>query len=599
LKKPWSISTTVRNPERLRDFLKVLKHLENQVFDANNQIKYQVMLIQEKLYKPIGLTSEYNKYYVSQEEISYEIAYEIFNFKNYEDPPMRGRQSVNPLNKLGFSIARENYGKIIITDLGNKFLEGDYDISFIFFKSMLKLQFPNPWSLDFSGKEGFNIMPFISVLRLFRKIEEYSDSDHLTKDEFYLFIPTLTDYKNIDEQVKNILKYRKSKDRDKFILNFIKKFYETDKINKEKINDIIDYGDNILRYFRLTKYFSLTIDSLGGIKSISLEKSRLEEIKQLINRYSGEAFHFKDINNYLDYLSDLMKPELPWENQVELRRIANSLKNDLNKLIRKENISLAINQKEVMNKEIMVLSKEGLNKYIYEVRKLKIEIISNISKVNLQQDKLKILTIINILKDRKLLRRYNPEQFEKLITEALMILNDEILIKPNYPVDDNGNPINHASGNRPDIECYYEKFRAICEVTLNTSKSQWISEGQPIMRHLRDFEILNSEKDVVCLFIAPFIHNDTYSTYWISVKYEYDGKPQKIIPLTTEQFVILLETFLEVKNNDKKLNHFQVYDLYFRLISATKSLNSFSEWSNMIGPILSDWSKGIIENATK
>lgn len=33
MKKPWSISTTVRNPERLRDFLVVLKTLESKKFD--------------------------------------------------------------------------------------------------------------------------------------------------------------------------------------------------------------------------------------------------------------------------------------------------------------------------------------------------------------------------------------------------------------------------------------------------------------------------------------------------------------------------------------------------------------------------------------
>jgi len=43
MRKPWSISTTVRNPERLRDFLKVLKRLEGQEFTSENQVKYQVL----------------------------------------------------------------------------------------------------------------------------------------------------------------------------------------------------------------------------------------------------------------------------------------------------------------------------------------------------------------------------------------------------------------------------------------------------------------------------------------------------------------------------------------------------------------------------
>ncbi len=43
MRKPWSISTTVRNPDRLRDFLQVLKKLEGQNFTPENQVKYQVL----------------------------------------------------------------------------------------------------------------------------------------------------------------------------------------------------------------------------------------------------------------------------------------------------------------------------------------------------------------------------------------------------------------------------------------------------------------------------------------------------------------------------------------------------------------------------
>lgn len=48
MRKPWSISTTVRNPERLRDFLRVLKTLEGRKFDDGTQKKFQIRLIQER-----------------------------------------------------------------------------------------------------------------------------------------------------------------------------------------------------------------------------------------------------------------------------------------------------------------------------------------------------------------------------------------------------------------------------------------------------------------------------------------------------------------------------------------------------------------------
>ena len=103
MKLPWSISTTVRNPERLRDFLKVLKKLAGKQWDPETQIKYQTMLIQEKVYGLAsqqfynGLTKAQVRLMSSPEPLAYEQAKEIFERKNYIDPAMRGRQSFNPL----------------------------------------------------------------------------------------------------------------------------------------------------------------------------------------------------------------------------------------------------------------------------------------------------------------------------------------------------------------------------------------------------------------------------------------------------------------------------------------------------------------------
>lgn len=122
MRKPWSISTTVRSPERLRDFLIVLKELEGQPFNKEDQIKYQVLLIQERLYKPTDIPPKFRNYYENPETpMPYNAAKEILEVQHYEDPPMRGRQSVNPLNKLGFAIAREGAGAIRITELGTHF----------------------------------------------------------------------------------------------------------------------------------------------------------------------------------------------------------------------------------------------------------------------------------------------------------------------------------------------------------------------------------------------------------------------------------------------------------------------------------------------
>ena len=88
MRLPWSISTTVRNPERLRSFLKILKKLEDKIWNNETQVKFQVLLIQYKIYG-FGsqqfykdLTSAQVKLMDNPEPIAFEQAREIFVKKN-------------------------------------------------------------------------------------------------------------------------------------------------------------------------------------------------------------------------------------------------------------------------------------------------------------------------------------------------------------------------------------------------------------------------------------------------------------------------------------------------------------------------------------
>jgi hypothetical protein len=48
--KSWSITTTMRNTERISDFLLVLQNIEGKIWNLPIQKKYQVLLIQHKKY---------------------------------------------------------------------------------------------------------------------------------------------------------------------------------------------------------------------------------------------------------------------------------------------------------------------------------------------------------------------------------------------------------------------------------------------------------------------------------------------------------------------------------------------------------------------
>ena len=182
-----------------------------------------------------------------------------------------------------------------------------------------------------------------------------------------------------------------------------------------------------------------------------------------------------------------------------------------------------------------------------------------------------------------------PVLLEKLVTQGLNALNDAQTIQPNYPVGDDGEPTYTAPGNTPDIECYYETFNAICEVTMLRNRTQWYNEGQPVMRHLRDFESNSQNKICYCVFIAPSLHRDTINTYMTSVKHGYEGPVQKIVPLTINNFIALLEILIDLKNEHIFLKHKDIICLYDKIINNSASSKTPDEWTSQTHDTIISW----------
>lgn len=97
-----------------------------------------------------------------------------------------------------------------------------------------------------------------------------------------------------------------------------------------------------------------------------------------------------------------------------------------------------------------------------------------------------------------------------------------------------------------------------------------------MMRHLRAFENSNSTKQNYCLFVAPRLHPDTVNTFYTSVKYEYEGRSQKIIPITITQLIRLLTV---VKNTIKSGNRFSNNQLreFYDTCTQVSSLRNSTE----------------------
>lgn len=603
MKKPWSITTTLRNPERLRNFLLVLKQLENKKWDLKNQKKFQILLIKERVYG-YGKSQFYNGLNKKQislidnqsKEISFKQAEDIFNTKNYEDPAMRGRQSINPLKKIGLVVLQDE--KVVITSLGKLFLQDDYDLGDIFFRSFIKWQLPNPDSSDYKFENGYNIKPFIGVLHLIHQVNQKSlkigeKAKGISKQEFALFCPTLINFQDIEKYAESILQLRsqqkgKSKQEQKQIFdNFKKNFAQeflgtTDKREiKKLLKNLKDYGDNAIRYFRLTRFLFIR----GGGFYVDLEPRRQIEIEKLLNFDDAKATQFETKEQYLNYISDISKPKLPWESKEEYKKILSKLIEDIKAYEKKLNIEA----KEIT--DYQNFNEGELKKYVSDLRQHRRELQNEENHQRSQEieqinDYIEKLENIFDFDDRPIL-------LEKLSTLGLNALNDALKIKPNYPVGDDNEPTFTAPANTPDIECYYHEFNAICEVTMLKSRDQWYNEGQPVMRHLRDFENQNSDKKSYCLFIAPTIHRDTLNTFWMAVKYEYEGQKQNIIPLTISNFTKLLKILVEIKKQGKILKHNEIARLYDEIINISNNASNSDMWLNEIPNTINSWQKNI------
>lgn len=592
----WSMSTTVREAERILGFLQTAALLDGKHWDKDCQCKFQILLIQNHEYlkdtENALVRKKLDKDQIAalaawDKEMSYDMAESIFKAKKYKDPAMRGRQSMSPLVKLGL-VYHEN--KIIhISNLGRKLLNREITFEEMMLDALLKYQYPNPTDTGFSS---WNTKPFINALRLIKKVNELCEirgekPKGISSREFGIFVLSLKSYQDIDRVANLIVDFRKERDRyikesekEKFTNSYIENYLHD---FNNPIKNCKEYTDNMIRYFRLTKY--IYIRGKYDHTYVDLEPRRMTEINAILESDDGKAIPFT-LTDWNQYMCVYGTYHLPFESLNKLTTIANEIADEIAEL--EKQLQIKPSQKNIPTSisELKFLIKE-LREYRTYLQNLKIKQIvhQDMNKINEAIDSLNDIYTHNTTKLAKKL----SIELEKWTNVALNIINDAKLIKPNSPVGDDNEPIYTAPNGVPDIECYYDSFNAICEVTMLTSRDQWYNEGQPVMRHLRDFE--NKQPlPSYCLFVAPSLHRDTINTFYTSVKFEYEGTMQRIVPITIPQLKIILNVVKEFIKQDKVFKHDYIKQLYDDCVNMTNIQNS-TQWIENINRIIEDWSK--------
>lgn len=596
----WSFNTTVRNPERMEIMLRVLSEMEGVDFDASGQEQFFGLLIKKRLYTPtrsklndpLLINAVYNR--SPDDDLDIDIVEGVLS--KYRggsvDGAGRGRTAAGILNRFGLCVALQSKGPVVITSVGKKWLNNEIDDEELFTKFFLKWQYPNPIE---SGYRDYNIKPFPAVLSLIRRVNEEwkrlgNNPVGLEKDEYRLFAPALKNESNIESYTAQIVSYRSKKktlsgkERSDFINDYerqriISIYGLSNDINLRKQRaDLKDYSDSSIRYFRVSGLLALR----GGGTHIDIAHDKSVEADSILKTMDLSAKEFQSDEEYLGYLNDLNHPALPWENEEDLARISSKLTSMLVSEAKeaKIEISTANLEQQSLAKRVSTLHERINDVRIERLRGLR----HNIEVLDESIVKLSSITDRNY----ETLTSRPSLDFEWYTSRALMVLNDAIRIEPSFKVGDDGIPTGFR-GNTSDIECEYETFGLTVEVTLLLGRDQWVAEGQPVMRHLRDFEDkLPENKGKYCLFVSPFIHRDTLNTFWVNNKHGYEGARQNIIPLTLGQFIKFLRLSRE-KIVNGYLDHETLEALFLKLSLKIDEHNDSRLWFEELPELIASW----------
>ncbi|MEC1521286.1 AlwI family type II restriction endonuclease [Neobacillus niacini] len=606
----WSINTTLRSPDRLQGYIEIVRIMQGRTRDEEFEKDFFFETIRRGLYQPNSkdpvwkkrvssfLPKEDFSYILSEEEVNDLMSTVFYKNKTYQDDQFkiyafRGRTAFSPLTNFGFVRNRDEFGKVSLTPLGEAFSQG-INTENMFLRMFLKWQLDNPTEIN-----GFNIMPFVATVKVIAGVNQRAEKLGLRPvgisfDEMKMYIPTLVNAKNIAHTIEQIIDYRlkvKSMggmDREEFKQSFFNDFTErvfntkSEESLKTKKSNLRDYADSAIRYFRETGILYLR----GGGRYIDISPSRTREAAFISEEFTAEADNFKNVDDYINYLSDTQTPDLPWETFSQLGIEYNNL------YVKHERIQNAIAKirPDAVRNSDYIEKFTDINRLADAVQSLR-QLIRQSTRTlkmfkNDQFLKLKEISIaIEEMSGRTQSFRKFPEvqkpsvRLEWLFAESLVAIGNANFIKPNYNVGDDGIPLWTARGNVEDLLADYPDFQLVGEVTMMQGHDQWINEGQPVMRHVADLS-KKSTKPTIGLFLAPSLHRDTINTFFGNVKYPiFEGQTLAIIPLTLKSYAKIINKIFEIRNVGSSFSQKDLWNLFSALHHiAVQQIDDSTQW---------------------
>jgi hypothetical protein len=495
--KPLLFTTTMRNPERLKDFLTVFSQYDGKMLTNDIIDNVAKQLIQEGLYQPMKVSIEVKRKWKHDIVLTEEETEKVFNDNPQSHKEAGFEKGWASRFDTWFKIAKELgfvyywQGQIIAFSESGKMLldkEKPQNEQMVFVNAFAKYQRHNPFRRVLN--ENVPLILLIETIQYLNADTDFNGAG-ISRQE----IPILLCWKdnNAQELYKTIKELRKKygySPSDEMILEVCDTLLDDTKRDENSI--MSDYPDDFIRKMRLTGLVTVR----GGGRFIDINTKEIETVNFILRNY----------RNYSAYASE--KAFFEYIGKVDTELIKTLI---------------------VYKSPIRTTNKE-LEKWVehYQWEAIKTEMM------NLSENKSSKDDILKVIE--------RPLRLEFLTTLAILKKLPNVTVKPNFVSDDEGLPTSFASGGNPDIECTEDKQTILVEVTLLTGTQQHIRESYSVHRHLEDF--INKGHKAFTLFVSPRVFVDTCRNAAF-VKFQY-GLDLKI--LNIDLFLQQLESNNTLQN---------------------------------------------------
>lgn len=509
--KPLSFSTTIRNPERIPNFLNCILPFEGKLLTS--QVIHEVV-------KSLIRAKEYTPFYVRKQPKLKSIL--LNGEKTYNDTELELIIEKSPQNhkeagfKYGWDSRFDTWYKMIkefgfikygmnkqigITQTGHMLVDAynedpinEKKIQLVYLNALMKYQTNNPLRRNLN--ENVPLPFLLNVIQYFHD-DPNENNAGIARHE----LPILICWRDNDayeayKYIKNIRKEARFTASDEYIYEKCLEILENDNRRYLKIEKICHESvDEYIRKMRMSGLLSLR----GNGRFLDINSFEKELADYVMKNYINYP-KFSSENEYINYMGTVDK-----------------------------NI-IQIEDKQVI--DFSDIRKKTLYKYASEMSKE--EIIKELQIVcDKKESKNIILKFINA-----------PTRFEFLTSIALVQNYVGLDVNPNYPVDDEGLPTFTASGGFADIECYDSDYDSYFEVTLMCGRSDQVNnEIIPISRHLKEAKKARRNESF-SVFVAPVIHPDAKeAAEWQKIKNGVD-----IITLNINEFISAINATKKASN---------------------------------------------------